>query len=139
MDASFIPDIQNPNFESQPGDILHGANNRNVPGPRRHFIIYLARNEDPHREFLGAMLTHSKAWGNIPLRKGHFEQFHRSGHPWKVKFDINVGSFIANDLLRKLVDWRPFTKVGQLTPEGLAFVLQHLDGHLPRYSPLNAP
>jgi hypothetical protein len=130
--------MQNPNFESQAGDILYGKNNRNIPGPRPHFMIYLGPTGDPNHEFLGAMLTHESGRGNISLENIHFEEFKPSGHPWQVKFDRQFGSFIVDDLFRKLVDWQPFSKVGQLTPEGLAFVRQNLDGHQPRYAPWNA-
>lgn len=139
MDQIFIHNIQNPNFESQPGDILHGSNNRSIPNVPSHFMIYLCRNGDPDDEFLGAMLTHSSIQGNILLNKLHFEEFQPTGHPWQIKFDVERGSFIVDDLLRKLVEWRPFSKVGQLTPEGLTFVLQHLAGRLPHYAPWNAP
>ncbi len=102
-------------------------------------MIYLGPNEDPNHDFLGAMLTRSGAWGNILLKKAHFEESDPSRHPWQITFNLRFGSFIADDLFRKLVDWSPFSKVGQLTPEGLAFVRQQLDGHLPRYAPWNEP
>ena len=124
----------NPSAEAQPGDILFGENNLNQPGVRPHFIIFLDPDPANAGMFLGAMLTHSPRFKNISLEEDHFEKNDEHGNPWQVQFEK---SFIAGDLYHKKEEWRPFTKVGQLSKAGLDFVRQSIGGKNPVFSPLN--
>lgn len=126
--------INNPNNEAQPGDILHAKNNRNIPGTRPHFIIYLSSEAHSPEEFLGAMLTSSSNYGNIALEENHFEKYDANGVEWQIYYK---SSFISSDLYHKKNDWRPFTKVGQLSKDGLQFILEQIGFKDPTYSPLN--
>lgn len=80
------------------------------------------------------MLTSSSKFGNIALEESHFEKFDESGKERQVYYK---SSFISSDLYHKKNDWRPFTKVGQLSKEGLQFVLDQIGFKEPIYSPLN--
>lgn len=126
--------MKDPNHEARPGDILHGKNNRNIPGVRPHFIIYLSPDAHSSEQFLGAMLTSSPNYGNIALKEEHFEKYNDYGKEWQIYYK---SSFISSDLYHKKNDWSPFTKVGQLSKEGLQFVLDNIGFKDPIYSPLN--
>lgn len=127
--------MDNPKTDALPGDILYGHNNRNLGNVSPHYIIFLALGDLPD-SFLGAMLTHSDRFGNIPLKKEHFEEVNNEGNLWDVQYET---SYISADLYHKLIDWRPFDKVGRLTPEGLNFILTVIGHKDPILSRLNAP
>ncbi|GGB64422.1 hypothetical protein GCM10007424_00390 [Flavobacterium suaedae] len=111
--------MTDPNNQANAGDILHGKNNRNVRGIPAHFMIYLSPDPQSKMQFLGAMLTSSAKFGNIALEESHFEKFNNDGFEWQVQFKA---SFISAYLYHKKNDWQPFTKVGQLSKEGLKFI-----------------
>lgn len=125
--------MDNPKIEALPGDILHGKNNCNIPKVFPHFIIYLSPGNS-HDTFLGAMLTSSGSHNNISLKESHFEKTDKHGSEWRVYYKE---SFISSDLYHKKNEWRPFTKVGQLSKEGLQFVLDQIGFKNPIYFPLN--
>ena len=131
--------MQNPNNDAVPGDILSGHNNRNIRGIPPHYIIYLGVDSQPDLFFLGGMLTTSAGYGNIPLHSNHFEIYDQNGHAWKITFHKSKGSFLVNQHFYKLVDWQPFTKVGQLSSEGLKFVREKIQSFPPTFFPYNAP
>ncbi len=124
--------MENINYQPEPGDILHGKHNRNTRKIKSHYMIYLK----PYSEdlFLGAMLTSSSNYGNIPLGENHFEKYKENRHKYDVYYK---SSFISRDLYFKKNEWQPFTKVGQLSKEGLKFVLAHIGEKEPIYFPHN--
>jgi len=122
-------EFDDPVTESQPGDILHGKNNRNKRGIRTHFIIYLGTDQTDD-QFTGAMLTSSHKYNNIKLEEGHFEQLDKNGKPWQVQYN---NSYISSEKYHKKKDWRPFTKVGQLTREGLEFINNYIGNLNPKH------
>lgn len=117
-----------------PGDILHGANNRNR-NTGTHFIIYLDKIEGNINEFYGAMLTTSPGYGNIALEPGHFKDYDEKGNPYKATYNR---SFISRDKYIKKANWAPFTKVGELSEEGLLFVKKAVGANNPTHYPDNA-
>lgn len=117
-----------------PGDIIIGLNNRNIKG-RSHYIIYLGIAANQEDLFLGAMLTHSEYGGeNIELEESHFISNDEHGERFEVSYDH---SFISSDLYHKKKSWAPFFKVGQLSEEGLQFVLENLDDKIPGFFRFN--
>lgn len=126
--------IIDPSKQCMPGDILHGKNNRNKRGLTPHYIIFLGSIPSNPDCFLGAMLTSSSDYSNIPLHVNHFDKADAQGNPWQVTYKH---SFIVDELFFKKNDWRPFTKVGQLSTDGLLFVEKHLKDKNPVFSQLN--
>jgi hypothetical protein len=96
--------------------------------------VYLGSAQQPDL-FLGAMLTHSSGYGNIPMRANHFEKNDCNGNAWKIQFEKTC---MVNELLHKKEEWQPFKKVGQLTIAGLQFIRSQLGGKTPAFSSLNA-
>lgn len=125
--------MNNPNSESDQGDILYGKNNKNIFG-KAHYIIYLGPDPSSSDLFLGAMLTHSPRFSNIQLQKDHFEIYDSAGTPYKVLFNR---SFISCDLYHKRVDWAPFKKVGQLSKKGIEFIIKNIGEKHPIFYPNN--
>ena len=127
--------MDNPNTEAQPGDILYAKNNRNVGGISFHYMIYLRPDPNSVDHFLGAMLTSSSGYSNIALKETHFEKHDAMGRKWKVSYQA---SFISSDLYHKKNDWKPFTKVGQLSKEGIKFIQNKIGSKIPKFFPYNA-
>ena len=125
--------MKDPCKEAVPGDVLYGKKNLNKGRARPHYIIYLGTSKVAGT-FLGAMLTHSSDFNNISLREEHFKKKDNAGNDFKVQYE---NSFIAGELLYKKQDWAPFTKHGELTKEGLEFVIHHIGHLIPKFSPLN--
>jgi hypothetical protein len=124
--------FDDPNINCQPGDILLAKNNYNQGKQPPHPMVYLGTGGPDY--FLGAMLSTSMEHGNILMDKAHFETIDENGKAYSVSFKP---SFMADDLLKKKMEWAPFKKKGKLTPEGLAFVLAQLDGKKEKESSLN--
>lgn len=84
--------------------------------------------------FAITMLTHSSRHNNISLNEEHFKNKDSSGKNVEIQYEK---SFIAGDLLYKKQEWAPFTKHGEITAEGLAFINKHIRHLIPKFSPLN--
>lgn len=98
------------------GDILRGL--KRGRDAAYHFIIFLdGTNND---SFIGGVLTHSNKYKNNTLMtEEHFQKTTEGGKKYEFEFDnthLVKGRFI------KLQDWGPFTKIGELTKEGINFV-----------------
>lgn len=126
--------MNDPSIEAKPGDILYGKNNKNIFGIKPHFIIFLGDDTCSKDQFLGAMLTSSKKYSNISLKESHFEQYDLNGNEWQVYYKL---SYICPEMYYKKKNWRPFKQVGQLSKEGLKFVLDKIGSMEPIHSPLN--
>ena len=109
--------MENPNTEARKGDILWSDNNLNKSGRSAHYMIFI-KSHDNHY-FVGAMITHSKGFNNIPLKEGHFKKADGTGKNYKVLYD---NSLVVSKPLFKKLEWSPFIKVGELTAEGVAFI-----------------
>ena len=98
------------------GDILEGADRR--PQAARHYIIFL----EPHHsgDFICAMLTSKDTYSNnILVNTGYIREIADDGT--KFKFQFNNTHFVKGRFI-KLGSWGPFTKIGELTKEGIDFV-----------------
>ncbi|MFD2599207.1 hypothetical protein ACFSQ3_09605 [Sphingobacterium corticis] len=97
-----------------PGFILKATENGRDEG--YHPIVYIGGHSDA--DFLGAMITTSPYNGqNIKMEKAHF----------KDGFDLCYkNSFLVKGRFIKPNKWGPFTKVGELTAEGLKFVVDQI-------------
>jgi len=126
--------MEDPTIEAELGDILYAKNNININGIRSHFIIYLGSCPERHDLFLGAMLTHSPGGSNVSLKPSHFKMYDDKKKAFRVIYDE---SFIASDLYYKKMEWRPFAKKGELTEEGLTFIMNKIGSKSPIFSPLN--
>lgn len=102
------------------GDIIQGA----LRGKDKsyHPIIYLGEVDTDTEFFLGGMITHSNKFGNLRLQDSHFVQ--------KINLDSRPSYFVKNYLLKKQ-EWGPFSKIGELSSEGLDFVQSNLEGSTP--------
>lgn len=96
------------------GDILR-ARLRDI---RRgyHYIIYYSGYDDS--SFLGGMITHSASNLNTPMIENHFVQNDENGVAYQIRFD---NSHLVIAKLIKPEFWGYFTKVGQLSNDGIEF------------------
>ena len=97
------------------GDIIEAT--KRGPNEGRHYILVWG---DYHEglDFEGIMLTHSSKFAdNILLEKAHILE--RQDFVWD-------NTHFVNRVFIKLNDWGPFSKVGELTKEGLEFITQTL-------------
>jgi hypothetical protein len=98
------------------GDILEAENRGLRQG--LHYIIYIEGNS--FKDFIGAMLTTSNINGNIPLEEQHFEKIDQNGNDYKIYYK---DSHIVNvRLIKPEFDWGEYTKVGQLSENGIEFI-----------------
>ena len=96
------------------GEIFWGRKNSDA----KHPIIYLKPKDQNF--FIGAMLTHSEnKKDNVPMNERHFRRQYFRGGKCKLGFDKN---FLVKAKLIKKVEWGPFSRVGELTAEGIKFV-----------------
>lgn len=96
------------------GEVFFGKNNLDGGHP----IVYL-RNQDKNF-FIGAMLTKSSNYpNNILMAEKHFKKKNSAGGEYKFFFS---NTHLVNTELVKRDEWKPFTKVGELTDEGIKFV-----------------
>lgn len=105
------------------GDILLGT----VRGRDEAFHPILYLGEFDHINFLGGMITHSPKYGNKLLSEMHFDIVPPSKKPGPTYF-------VRKKLLKKS-EWGPFTKVGQLSREGIDYVNGTIDKFKPRLWP----
>lgn len=88
-----------------------------------HPIIFLEGYDDGF--FIGAMITSKcpeRYPDNLPMEKEHFLEASVDGQ----KYEISYGpSYLVDAKLLKRLEWRPFTKVGELTTSGTDFVDAH--------------
>lgn len=114
-------EIQNPNYECYPGQILQANKNRNKDGSPAHMMVFLSSSADKEMYFIGAMLTSviKAKYSNVPLDNEMFISEDKHGN--KYSFPTKTTAVRGRKLL-KLVEWAPFIVVGELTPDGLAFV-----------------
>lgn len=102
------------------GDILEAANRHVSAG--LHYIIYYDGYDSFN--FIGAMITHSNTIKNTSMNKSHFIEKDSLGNYYKVQFD---DTYLVKAKLMKFESWGPFTKVGELSPEGVKFVESTID------------
>ncbi|MEK7613666.1 MAG: hypothetical protein AAB439_02205 [Patescibacteria group bacterium] len=101
-------------MEWNKGDILYGRKGSDAIHP----IVFLDGHDDSY--FVGVMITSAPQYAdNIPMLEEHFEQNDLQGNPYEVRFK---DSHLVEARLLKRLEWRPFRKVGELTPSGVAFV-----------------
>ena len=106
------------------GDILRGRKGSDAVHP----IIFLEGQDDSF--FVGAMITHaSNRRDNIPMLEEHFKRFDNKGRRFQLYFQR---THLVEAKLLKRLDWRPFSKVGELSHSGIAFVEEKLRGLHPR-------
>ena len=105
------------------GDIYRGRK-----GKVRHPLIYW--NTDGPETFIGIMLTHSPEDKNIALKQEHIKVQDENGNKFNFQFD---NTNIVKAQLIKEEDWGPYTKVGELTEEGLKFISNYIKDNKPEY------
>ncbi|SEB22282.1 hypothetical protein [Pedobacter hartonius] len=120
--------MNNPNIEANKGDILWSNNNLNKSGRTAHYMVFM-KPYDKHY-FVGAMITHSKKFDNLPLEESYLKKTDSFGKGHKVVYD---NSLVVSQPLFKKLDWQPFEKVGELTAEGIAFIEKHILGSAPGF------
>ena len=91
------------------GDIIQGA--KRNKDESYHPIVYF--EEIDNMFFLGRMITHSKAFGNIELDNSHFDQ--------KIDNNPNPSYFVKNYLVKKQ-EWGPYKTIGKLSEKGIQFI-----------------
>lgn len=118
------------------GDILKGQNNQNIYGIPPHPIIFLSSIPGNYEFFYGAMLTHSNRFKeNLAMEKRHFLAFDKMGQPFEVIYEKTL---VVQKLFYKKVEWGPFAKVGELSKDGLDFVLSKVAYLTPEFFKHNA-
>jgi hypothetical protein len=101
------------------GDIIQGRHR--ARDEAYHPIVYFKELNNEY--FIGGMITHAKAYGNIQLLDSHFER--------KINSDSRPNFFVKNYLIKKM-EWSPFKLIGRLSKEGVNFVTSHLNGTEPQ-------
>lgn len=98
------------------GDILEATHREKKKG--FHPIVFISGSSEDN--FIGVMITHHEdKTKNVKMKSSHFE----TGQ--KISYDNTYlvrGKFIKPEV------WGPFNKIGQLTPEGLNFVNEQING-----------
>lgn len=98
------------NFKS--GDILKSTHRELRKG--YHPIVYISGYSDT--EFVGAMLTHhDDPTRNVKMDSTFFEN--KRGYE---------NTYLVSGKFMKPEEWGPFTKINQLTSDGLNFVIEHI-------------
>jgi|SRR3990167_11493549 len=109
------------------GDILKGK--KGGRNKAFHFIVYLRNNTAD--SFIGTVLTHSNKYkDNFLTKKEHFKEYDPSGEKYKFTFE---NTHIVGKQFIKPRDWGPFSKVGELTKEGIRFVNSKINNNAPIY------
>ncbi|NDI99151.1 hypothetical protein GWA97_08705 [Flavobacterium sp. LaA7.5] len=106
------------------GDILKASHRSFEKG--KHYIIFLEGYNK--NNFLGAMITHSDKYGNIPFIVEHFEELDNEGVNYEIVYD---NSYLVQGVFIKPKEWGPFEKVGKLTQNGIEYINKHLEGLVP--------
>ena len=93
-----------------------------------HPIIFLG--DISFDQFYGCMITHAgpRYNTNIAMNESHFKRVDNHNVPFIIQFD---NSYLARIKLIKESNWGPYTKGGELTVEGLDFVLYNLRQNQP--------
>lgn len=100
------------------GDILLATHREIKKG--YHPIVFISGNSE--YDFIGAMITHEAIGDrNLKMKESHFEP------KLEITYD---NSYLVKGQFIKPEEWGPFEKKGQLTPEGLEFVLENIS-HCP--------
>jgi len=104
------------------GDILKATRRGRNAG--RHFIVYYEGHDDLH--FIGGMITHHDDSLNVSMKASHFlVNDNITGNEYEITYD---DSYLVKAKLMKFESWGPFTKVGQLSEEGIKFVENTIGG-----------
>ncbi|QJW92479.1 hypothetical protein HNV11_23700 (plasmid) [Spirosoma taeanense] len=112
-------------MEFQKGDILEGTHREFAAA--YHYIVYLGQSLD--NAFVGVILTKSGSWANnVPLSENFFVREDEFGTSYKVQYK---NSHFMQVKLDKPQDWGPYSKVGQITAEGVKFIEEHISGMEP--------
>ena len=99
------------------GSILLGENNHPDDG-NNHYIVYF--EELDAIDFVGGMISTKPHNGkNVPMSSSHFEVKNDKGINWKISY---YKSHLVVAKLHKFNKMGPFTKVGQLTENGILFL-----------------
>jgi hypothetical protein len=99
------------------GEILEGENNS--PQDGNHYIVFFEKLDG--RDFVGAMISTKKYQGrNLPMSASHFETHDSEQNQWAVSYR---GSYLVPAKLHKFNEMGPFHKVGQLTRDGIEFLI----------------
>lgn len=111
--------INNVNFNI--GDILVGENNLPIDG--NHYIVFYEALDQ--LDFAGAMISTKAFFGkNIAMSAAHFETHNNEDQTiWRVYY---YNSHLVPAKLHKFNDMGPFQKVGQLTNDGVEFLIQNI-------------
>jgi hypothetical protein len=110
------------------GDIVVGEGNKNQNYPvNGHPIVFLQENSGS--TFIGLMLSSSTFRGlNTKMDESHFELFDGDGLEYEFKYK---NTHVVPLRLLKKDEWKPFTKIGQLSEEGIVFVEEVIKGTKP--------
>lgn len=96
------------------GDILVATHREIKKG--YHPIVFISSNSK--YDFIGAMITHETiADRNVKMKESHFE------NEFEITYDE---SYLVKGRFIKSEEWGPFEKKGELTREGLDFVLENI-------------
>ncbi len=110
------------NVDFKIGEILLGDNN--LPIDRNHYIVFY--KEIDGIDFQGCMIS-TKPYKNInkSMMSEHFEVVNtETGNNWPITYK---NSYLVPAKLHKFNEMGPFTKVGQLTEEGILFIAGIID------------
>jgi len=89
----------------------------------KHPFVFLSNKDD--EKFYACMITHARRHpNNIPFLPSHFKSSDELGFPFTVVFD---NSNLVKLQLEKNHGWGTFIKVGELTQEGIDFLINQLD------------
>lgn len=103
------------------GDILKGT--KRGRDAAFHFIVFLEGKDEA--SFVGTMLTSSNKYNdNVLMKEAHFNKTDSAGK--QFEFQFNNTYFVRRKFI-KLSDWGPFSKIGELTPEGIEFIKSEID------------
>lgn len=111
------------------GDILEATDRGYDAG--LHYIIFYEGDRKgtiSYTGFIGGVITHKVSSLNIKMTAEHFEINDENDNSFKITYD---NSFLVKAKLTKPGNWGPYTKVGQLTKEGIIFfeeVISELPG-----------
>ncbi len=112
------------------GDIVIGEGNTNATYPKNGHPIVFIKENDPDT-FIGLMLSTKSYRGmNRKMEAVHFEALDENEVEFEFKY--NNTHVVPLNLLKK-TEWKPFRRIGQLTPEGLLYVEEVIAGTEPVY------
>lgn len=128
--------ILDPNTEVAPGQILWSDNNKNRRGRTAHHMLYISDDPDNPDLFIGVMLTSRSQppFINIEIPEHLFEKTDARGNAFN--FPSKPTFFRPRKHLKK-IEWQPFNITGQLTKEGLDFVIANLSDKPATYYEFN--